>query len=44
MFEDGVAGACVLFDGESFSLGGGDATGKSGGGDEMVAGHLHRKV
>ena len=36
MRKGGVAGACVLLDGKSFSSGGGDAATDSGGCDEVV--------
>ena len=44
MLEDGAAGACVLFDGESFSPGSGDATTEFSDGDEMVFGDVHEPV
>jgi hypothetical protein len=34
--EDGLGGACVLPDGQSFSPGGGDAAAELGGGDAVV--------
>jgi len=42
--EDGLAGARVVFDGQSLSPGRGNAQGQSGGGDEMVFGDLHGAI
>ena len=41
MRQDGLGGAGVVSHGQSFSFGGGDAAGQSGGGHEMVFKHLH---
>ena len=42
--QDRLAGACPLPDAQSFSSRGGNSVGKSGGGNEMVLGHLHRTL
>jgi len=42
--EDGLAGARVVSDGQSLSLGRWRRQGQSGGGDEMVPGDLHGAI
>ena len=42
--KDRVAGARLLFDEQSFSFGGGDPAGKSGGRNEMALGRLYDAV
>ncbi len=44
MRENALAGARLLPYEESFPLGGGNAAGESGGGDEVVFGHLHHEL
>ena len=39
-----MAGACVLSDAQSLSLGGGDAAGELGGGHEMAVGGVHQAL
>src|SRR5947207_15660319 len=39
-----MAGPCLLSDGQSFSSGGGNASGPSGGWNAVVTEHLHRTV
>src|ERR1035437_3953570 len=44
LWQNRLAGAGAMPDGQSLSSGGGDAAGEPGGGDEMVVGHLHGTV
>src|SRR6185503_6293790 len=39
-----MAGPCLLSDGQSFSSGGGNAPGQSGGWNAVVSEHIHRTV
>ena len=42
--EDGLAGACLVFDEQSLSFGDRDAQGQSGGENDKVSGNLHRAL
>ena len=44
MPQDWLAGTCPVPDAQSLSYGGGNTAGKSGGGNEMVFGHIHRTL
>src|ERR1043165_7685863 len=41
LWQDGLAGAGLVFDAQSLSFGGGNAEGQPGGRDEVVSGHVH---